>query len=82
MFSRIRTKSNEKKGPASPEEKPKAYKFTTELRETGYIAELDLKAKLVEVFGEGDYQVSTKQERWIYYAPRKLTSEEMNSIMQ
>ncbi|KAF4629741.1 hypothetical protein G7Y89_g8405 [Cudoniella acicularis] len=79
IFKRTRTKTIEKKAPEDPEAKPEAFKFTTELRETGYIAEADLKAKLVELFGEGDYQISTKQERWIYFAPRKLTTEETNS---
>jgi hypothetical protein len=68
-----------------------ALRFTTELRETGYITEGNLRAKLVELFGPSDYRISvglqmrplpeitdsiskTKQERWIYFAPRKLTS--------
>lgn len=60
MFKRSRTKTAEKKGTATPEEKPKAVKFTTELRETGYITEDDLKVKLVQLFGEGDYQISVR----------------------
>jgi hypothetical protein len=39
-----------------------ALRFSTELRDTGYIAEEDLKAKLVEVFGPGDYRISVSPQ--------------------
>ncbi|CZR55970.1 uncharacterized protein PAC_05858 [Phialocephala subalpina] len=77
------------------------FRFTTELRETGYISETRLREKLVEVFGPGDYQISvspqmceleqgtrlitptkTRSERWIYFAPRKLTPVELKTIMR
>jgi hypothetical protein len=35
-----------------------ALRFTTELRETGYITEGNLRAKLVELFGPSDYRIS------------------------
>ncbi|KAN0089515.1 hypothetical protein V8E51_019775 [Hyaloscypha variabilis] len=56
-------------------------RFTTELRETGYITEAALKAKLVEVFGQREFHISTRSERWIYHAPRKLTPEEIKTIL-
>ncbi|PMD63707.1 uncharacterized protein K444DRAFT_609894 [Hyaloscypha bicolor E] len=56
-------------------------KYQTELRDTGYISREALKAKLVEIFGQMNFKISTKNERWIYYAPRRLTPEEMQSIM-
>ncbi|KAF4626893.1 hypothetical protein G7Y89_g11264 [Cudoniella acicularis] len=77
-FSFKRTQTAEKVPcEKSTEEVSPDRKFTTELRETGYITEAALKAKLVDVFGPGDYRISTKQERWIYHAPRKLEPEEM-----
>lgn len=37
---------------------PDMPKFTTDLRETGYISEEELRAKLVELFGDRDFRIS------------------------
>jgi len=36
-------------------------RFTTELRETGYITEAALKAKLVELFGQREFHISVSR---------------------
>lgn len=42
---------------------PTVFRFTTELRETGYISKVDLDAKLVLLFGPGDYKISVSPIR-------------------
>lgn len=43
-------------------------RFTTELRETGYITEANLKAKLVELFGQREFHISVSRIRQSYSA--------------
>jgi len=57
------------------ESMPAVFRFSTELRETGYIVEADLEAKLVELFGPGDYRISVSLHHSVYEIEAIFTTQ-------
>ncbi|CAD6569961.1 MAG: hypothetical protein ASARMPRED_003334 [Alectoria sarmentosa] len=50
---------------------------------TGYINKKDLERFLKEKFGSGiDFQLTTKNERWFFKAPRKVGKEELMKLVK